>query len=59
MIEKVIKKRCLESSSAKEDLAYWLTRPPEERINAVEELRIQHHGRSARLQRSVRVIKRA
>ena len=59
MIEKVIAKRGLEDSSAKQDLAYWLSRTPEERVSAVEILRRQHHGSSARLQRVGRVIERA
>jgi hypothetical protein len=38
------------------DLAYWLSRSPEERISAVEYLRKQYHGSTERLQISVRVI---
>ena len=53
MIEKVVKKRRLQDSSAKEDLAYWLSRTP------VELLRRQVYGNTARLQRIVSVIKRA
>ena len=37
-------------------LAYWLSRPPEERIAAVEFLRRQFHGPGARLRRVHRVI---
>ena len=58
MIDKVIKKRNLRETSAKEDLAYWLSRPPEERIAAVEHLRRQVDGGTARLQRVARIIKR-
>ena len=43
-------------SSIEEDLAYWLGKPPEERIAAIEFLRRQHHGSSERLQRSARVV---
>jgi hypothetical protein len=57
VIEKVVKKFDLERhSSTKEDLAYWLSKTPEDRIEAIEFLRRQHHGSSARLQRSARVI---
>ena len=38
-MEKIIRKRSLEESSIKDDLAYWLSRPPEERVEAVEILR--------------------
>jgi hypothetical protein len=60
MIEKVVKKRKLEEfSEIKEDLAYWLSKSPEERVAAVEFLRMQHHGTSERLQRVVKVIQRS
>jgi hypothetical protein len=57
MIERVVAKRKLDESSAKEDLAYWLSRTPEERVSAVEFLRRQYHGNTARLQRSARIVK--
>jgi hypothetical protein len=50
MIKKVVKKYRIE------DLAYWLSKSSEERISAVEILRRQYHGNTARLQRSARVI---
>jgi hypothetical protein len=60
MIKKIVhKKSLLDPQSAKQDLLYWLSRPPEERIAAVEHLRRQYYGSSERLQRVVRVIKRA
>ena len=60
MIKKTARKYKLSKfNETKENLAYWLSRPPEERIYAVESLRIQHYGRSARLQRTARVIKRS
>ena len=40
----------------RDDLEFWLSKTPEERIAAVEYLRKQYHGSSARLQISVRVI---
>jgi hypothetical protein len=57
MIERVVKKVDLKKHlSVKEDLAYWLSKTPQERIAAVELLRRQYHGSSARLQRTARVI---
>ncbi|MDD5542243.1 MAG: hypothetical protein PHX83_03645 [Acidobacteriia bacterium] len=59
MIQKVVKKRHLKNQdSVREDLAYWLSKRPEERIAAVEHLRRQYFGDSARLQRVARVIQR-
>ena len=45
--------------SAQQDLSFWLSRPAEERVAAVEHLRKQRHGSGARLQRVARVVKRA
>jgi len=60
MIQKVVKKRNLnDSSSVQEDLAYWLSKTPDERVAAVEYLRRLYHGNTGRLQRSARVIQRA
>ena len=60
MIQRVVKKANLgEFSEVKDNLSYWLSRTPEERIAAVEFLRRQHHGSSARLQRSARVVQRS
>ena len=57
MIKKLVKKYRIEDlSSIREDLAYWLSKSSEERISAVEILRRQYHGNTARLQRSARVI---
>ena len=57
MIQKVVTKRKLnDSSSIKEDLAFWLKKPPEERVAAVDYLRRQYHGSTARLQRLARVV---
>ncbi len=61
MIKKIVTKRNLNEhkfSSMKDDLAYWLSRLPEERIAAVEYLRRQYHGSTTGLQRSARVIQR-
>jgi len=60
MIKKVVTRRALDDpSAAAADLAYWLSRPPEERIEALERLRRQFYGNSARLQRVARVIQRS
>lgn len=60
MIQKVVHKRNLrELSEVKENLAYWLSRPPEERIDAVEQLRRERHGNEQRLQRVARIIQRS
>jgi len=59
MIEKVVKKGNLrELESARENLAYWLSKTPAERIAAVDYLRRQRHGDTERLQRVARVIQR-
>jgi len=60
MIAKVAQKRKLQDfSEVKENLAYWLSKTSEERVSAVEYLRRQLDGSSARLQRSARVIQRS
>lgn len=59
MIEKIVQKRNLKDfSEIRENLAYWLSIPPEERITAIEHLRREHNGGSARLQRYACVIQR-
>jgi hypothetical protein len=59
MIRIVVHKRNLiDYSSTKEDLAYWLNKTPDERVAAVDYLRMLYHGNTARLQRSARVIQR-
>lgn len=60
MIEKVIKKCNLQDwSKVKDDLKYWLSKTPQQRIESVENLRSQYYGNSARLQRTARVVKRS
>ena len=57
MIKKVVKKGNCEDGTHKEtDLAYWLTKSPQERIETVEILRRQWDGSATRLQRIARVI---
>jgi hypothetical protein len=59
MIKKIIKRTHLtDPSNLDEDLKYWLGRPAKDRVAAVEILRNQIYGRSARLQRVARVIQR-
>ena len=59
MIKKIVKRIALsKSSSSRQDLKYWLSRPVQERLAAVELLRNQIYGRSTRLQRVARVIQR-
>ncbi len=56
MIKKVISKCSLSQwRKEKDDLHYWLSRSPEERIGVIEFLRKQYYGDSTRLQRTVRV----
>jgi hypothetical protein len=60
MIEKVVRKANLrEFSEVRENLAYWLSKTPAERVEAVEILRRQYYGNPARLQRCARVIQRS
>ncbi len=60
MIEKVVRKGNMKDfAEVEENLAYWLSKTSEERVAAVEYLRRQLNGSSARLQRSVRVIQRS
>ena len=60
MIQKIVTKLTLkEAPSKKQGLAYWLSKTPEERVEALEYLRRQFNGSAARLQRSARVIQLA
>jgi hypothetical protein len=60
MIEKVVRNGNMKDViEVQENLAYWLSRTPEERVAAVEYLRRQIDGSSARLQRSARVVQRS
>ena len=59
MIQKIVKKhRLQEHTTTSEDLAYWLSKTPEERVATVESLRRQYYGNTARLQRVARVVQR-
>jgi hypothetical protein len=61
MIRKVVQKHKMDKDSEiRQNLEYWLSRPPEERIEAVEIFRRQVYGEDTpRLQRVVRIIKRS
>ena len=56
MIKKIVRRKKLSTSSENEDLKYWLSKSPQERIEAVEILRKQYDGNTERLQRVVRII---
>jgi len=57
MIRKTVKKRDLDSfSEIRQNLEYWLSRSPEERLAAVDALRRYYYGASHRLQRVARVV---
>jgi hypothetical protein len=57
MIRKVVQARPLDGlSEIRQNVEYWLGRPPEERVAAVEEPRREVFGDSHRLQRVVRVM---
>ena len=56
MIKKIVRRKKLSTSSENEDLNYWLSKSPQERIEAVEILRKQYNGNTERLQRVVRII---
>lgn len=60
MIAKVVNVKDLNDQNLiLEDLKYWLSKSPKERIEAVDYLRKQFHGNTERLQRVVRVIQRS
>jgi len=60
MIRKVAKLYHMDAyDEVRENLRYWLSRPPEERLAAVDELRRQAYGDSQRLQRVVRVVQQS
>lgn len=57
MIVKTVKKANLRDlSEIRQNLEFWLSKSPEDRIAAVERLRRERHGSSERLQRTARVI---
>ena len=59
LLKTVVKKCKLSETSVKDDLNYWLSKSPDERISAVEVLRRQHYANTPRLRKIVRITKRA
>lgn len=60
MIEKVVSiKNLNDKHLVSDDLKYWQSKSPEERVATVDFLRKQYHGSSERLQRVARVIQRS
>ena len=59
MIEKVVTIKNIDDKNDQlSDLEYWLKKSARDRIAAVEYLRRQFHGGTARLQRVAKVIQR-
>ncbi|HET9868893.1 MAG TPA: hypothetical protein VFR02_00130 [bacterium] len=58
-LQKTVKKIRLGKAADRDDVEYWLSRPAAERIEAVELLRKERYGSSARLQGTFRVIEPA
>lgn len=60
MNKKIVSVHQLEGfSEIKQNLEYWLSRTPQERLDAVEILRRQMYGNTERFQRVARVIQRS
>jgi hypothetical protein len=60
-MEKIVKILSQEENNRQlifDDLNYWLSKKPVERLNAVEFLRKQQYGTLPRFQRVVRIIQR-
>ena len=55
MIARVITTTTLDYDSARDDLAYWLSQPPEQRLEAVEVLRHRIFDLPARMERVLKV----
>jgi len=60
VIRKTVQKQDLDGfSEIRQNLEYWLSRPPEERLAAVDALRREYYGDSQRLQRVARFVQQA
>jgi len=60
MIQKTVTIKDLKKNdSIEDDLKFWLSKLPEERVSAVEYLRRQDHRSTARLQRVAKVVQRS
>lgn len=59
MIERVVRKTSLQNFfEIRENLLFWLSKTPEERIAEVERLRRERDGNTNRLQRTARALQR-
>jgi hypothetical protein len=59
-MEKIVKKMPMDGvQEMRDNLAYWLSRPPDDRVAEVFRLREMVCGNTQRLQRVARVIKRS
>ena len=58
MIEKVITIASLDEDTSRQDLAYWLSRPSEERLAAVELLRERVFDLPQRIERILEIAER-
>ena len=57
MEKQVVKLHCVsEYDEIKDNLNYWLSRPADERIAAVDQLRREFNGNTVRFQRTARII---
>jgi hypothetical protein len=60
MMERVVNKHDLQTpEAAKDDLRYWLGKPHEERVAAVDAFRELFYGSTPRLQRITQVVQQA
>lgn len=60
MIRKTVTKGALnKTSETQQNLRYWASKSPEDRLAAVDYLRKQLYGDSARFQRTARVVQRS
>jgi len=60
MIERVVKKIPLrKEGNPRDELNFWRTQSVEARLSAVENLRRQADGNTARLQRTAKIIQRS
>lgn len=59
MIKPIVTKHNMDPAlEIRQNLEYWLSKTPQQRLEAVDLLRKQLYGDSVRLQRTVRVIQR-
>jgi len=58
MIEKVLTITSLDEDTSKQDLAYWLSRPSEERLAAVELLRERVFDLPQPIERVLEIVER-